>query len=186
MEPIVNKTTLVLGGCRSGKSSHALELAEALPGDRRIFIATCVPYDKEMRQRVLNHQKERDNSWQTIETPIHISAVIERSSDVADVILVDCLTLWISNLMAEEKTDDAVFTEVKSLRKALTTAVCPVILVSNEVGSGIVPENALARRYRDLTGYANRQIAATADRVIWTVAGIPVTIKPSGQARAPW
>lgn len=182
MEPFVNKTTLVLGGCRSGKSSHALELAEALPGDRRIFIATCVPYDEEMQRRVLNHQKERSNRWEAIEIPIDITTAILDNSDTADVILVDCLTLWISNLMAEEKDDDAVFEDIENLRKALKAVNCPVILVSNEVGSGIVPENALARHYRDLTGYANRQVAAAADRVIWTVAGIPVTIKTAGQA----
>ncbi len=177
----MKETILVLGGCRSGKSSHALELAEAMPGHRRVFIATCVPYDDEMQTRVLNHQKERDEKWQTIETPVNIAGSILEESNAADVILLDCLTLWISNLLAEEKTDDAVFEDIKGLQHALKAAECPIILVSNEVGSGIVPENALARRYRDLTGYTNRRVASTVDRVIWTVAGIPVTIKAYGK-----
>lgn len=173
----MKETILVLGGCRSGKSSHALDLAQAMPGKRRVFIATCVPYDAEMQTRVCNHQNERDQTWLTVETPVRITEVIQERSEAADVILVDCLTLWISNLLAEEKTDEAIFEEVKRLQEAMDTANCPIILVSNEVGSGIVPENALARRFRDLTGYVNRQIATTAGRVIWTVAGIPVTIK---------
>ena len=175
----MKETILVLGGCRSGKSSHALELAESMPGNRRVFIATCVPYDEEMQARVTNHQNERDESWLTVETPMAIAESILEKSGEADVILVDCLTLWISNLLAEQKTDAAVFEDVSRLTGALEAASCPVILVSNEVGAGIVPENPLARRFRDLTGYINRQVAASVDRVIWTVAGIPVTIKPA-------
>ena len=175
----MKESILVLGGCRSGKSSHALELAEGMPGGRRVFIATCVPYDEEMQTRVTNHQSERDESWQTVETPLAIAASIEEESRAADVILVDCLTLWMSNLLGEEKSDEDIFDTVEQLTKTLVAAACPVILVSNEVGAGIVPENKLARRFRDLTGYANRRIATAADRVVWTVAGIPVTIKPA-------
>lgn len=175
----MKETILVLGGCRSGKSSHALELAESMPGNRRVFIATCVPYDEEMQARVTNHQNERDESWRTVETPVAIAESILEKSGEADVILVDCLTLWISNLLVEQKTDAAVFEDISRLTRTLEAASCPVILVSNEVGAGIVPENPLARRFRDLTGYTNRKIAAAVDRVVWTVAGIPVTIKPA-------
>jgi adenosylcobinamide kinase/adenosylcobinamide-phosphate guanylyltransferase len=167
----------VIGGCRSGKSRHALETADAIAEDKKIFIATCIPHDEEMKQRVDRHQKERRRNWQTVEAPVHLAQVIVEHSRQADVLLVDCLTLWISNLMLKTEDDEKILERIPSLIQALESAVCPVVLVSNEVGTGIVPENRLSRRFRDLVGSTNQAVAEHADRVIWMVAGIPVRIK---------
>ncbi len=170
----------VIGGCRSGKSRHALQLAEAMPGNRKIFIATCIPYDEEMRDRVRKHQAERSRDWKTLEVPIHIADAIRKHSMDADVILLDCLTLWMSNLMMENLSETQIEEHIQSLIDALKTSSCPVILVSNEVGCGIVPENALARLFRDMVGTVNQKVAECANRVVWTVAGIPTEIKRCG------
>jgi adenosylcobinamide kinase / adenosylcobinamide-phosphate guanylyltransferase len=168
----------VIGGCRSGKSRQALETAEGMPGARKTFIATCVPRDAEMKQRVAQHQKERSLIWQTVEAPVHLAQAVVEQSRQADVVLVDCLTLWISNLMLELEDDGKFLACLPDLTRALKSADCPVVLVSNEVGTGIVPENPLSRRFRDLVGATNQAIAEQADRVLWMVAGIPVEIKP--------
>ena len=167
----------MIGGCRSGKSGYALETAQKFPGDSKIFIATCIPHDDEMKLRVARHQQERSRHWHTVEAPLHLSEAIVEASGKADVLLVDCLTLWISNLLMENHDSEQILDQVQSLTRAVSSATCPVILVSNEVGTGIVPENKLARLYRDLVGSANQAVAECADQVVWTVAGIPVTIK---------
>ena len=172
---------LVLGGCRSGKSGHALDLAEAM-GTRRLFVATCVPHDDEMRQRVARHQAERSAAWQTLEVPVDLAGTITIHSPLADVMLVDCLTLWLSNLLMETEDVDRIRRVIDGLAEAVRKAPHAIVLVSNEVGAGIVPENRLARLYRDLAGWTNQAMAAACDRVIWTMAGIPVTIKPPFQA----
>lgn len=172
-----SRNTLVLGGCRSGKSSYALELAESLSEKNRLYIATCVPHDDEMQNRVDRHQAERDTTWATDETPHKLAESIVEKSSSFDVILVDCLTLWITNLLLEEMTEDEIFSEVKKLETALEKSECPVILVSNEVGAGIVPENSLARRFRDIAGFVNQKIAKTVDTVFVTFAGIPLKLK---------
>ena len=173
----MNNVIFVIGGCRSGKSSHALKIAEDMPGDRKIYIATCVPQDDEMEQRVARHQRERSQAWVTIEEPLGLAEVISKNSPKADVMLVDCLTLWLSNLLMETNNEAKLEGKISQLTDALKNATCPIILVSNEVGTGIVPENKLARQYRDLTGQANQAVAKTADKVIWMVAGIPVKVK---------
>jgi len=178
----VNKTTLIIGGCRSGKSRHALELAEGLQADNKLFIATCVPYDDEMKKRVERHQRDRSDDWRTLESPLKLPEAIREYSLNNDVIIVDCLTLWITNLLMEADDPDSVTTATRHLQAALEKARCPVILVSNEVGAGIVPENRLARQFRDAAGQANQQMASCVDRVIWMVAGIPVTVKPGDMA----
>jgi len=175
---------LVLGGCRSGKSGHALELAQPI-GPRRIFVATCVPHDAEMRERVTRHRHERGADWNTLEVPIDVADTIREHSPSAEVILVDCLTLWLSNLLEENQDVERIRARIDDLAEAVKAASCAVILVSNEVGAGIVPENRLARLYRDLAGWTNQAMAAACDRVVWTVAGIPVTIKPAASADAP-
>ncbi|QTA86910.1 bifunctional adenosylcobinamide kinase/adenosylcobinamide-phosphate guanylyltransferase [Desulfonema magnum] len=174
----MKKITFVIGGCRSGKSRHALELAENISQDKRIFIATCVPYDDEMRQRVSNHQKERGADWSVAEVPILLPEAIIETSQKNKVILVDCLTLWITNLLLEPEASEKIDQYIENLTQSLEKAQCPVILVSNEVGAGIVPENKLARAFRDITGQVNQTVAACSDSVIWMVAGIPVTVKP--------
>ena len=173
----MTEVTFVLGGCRSGKSSHALALAADRIGAENCFIATCVPYDDEMQDRVRRHQQERGKDWRTVDAPLELSEAVEKHAETADVMIVDCLTLWMNNLIMEDLSDEAVFEKVEALKSALEKVQCPVFLVSNEVGTGIVPENRLARRFRDLTGFANQRVAVFADQVIWMVAGIPVRIK---------
>ncbi len=169
--------TLVIGGCRSGKSRHALQLAERISGNQKIFIATCDPKDNEMLDRVRRHQAERKPPWQTVEAPLNITNTIREIRTKADVILIDCLTLWTSNiLLARPETGD-LESWATDLDSTLKLDGCPIIMVTNEVGTGIVPENRLARRFRDMTGFLNQRIAGCCDQVIWMVAGIPVTIK---------
>jgi adenosylcobinamide kinase / adenosylcobinamide-phosphate guanylyltransferase len=173
-----NEITLVLGGCRSGKSLYALEFAEKNhAGENNLFLATCVPHDEEMKDRVHRHQDERGSQWQALEVPVDIAGAIREHGAGADVILVDCLTLWVSNLFMESEDYDRTLSYALDLQEALKDAACPVILVSNELGMGIVPENALARRYRDAVGGVNQAVAKCAHRVILTVAGIPMTVK---------
>lgn len=173
----MNKKTLVIGGCRSGKSSHALELAEKISAGKKIFIATGVPFDNEMKQRIARHQEERSRSWFTIEAPVHLPEVIVENNHKENVILVDCLTLWINNLLLENDDQENIAENIKKLVEAVKKAQCPIIMVSNEVGTGIVPENRLARLFRDSAGFVNQRLAACSDNVIWIVAGIPVKIK---------
>ena len=172
----MKETILVIGGCRSGKSSHALHLAEQIPG-QKIFIATCMPQDKEMKQRVLRHQQQRSSAWETLEVPFFLPEAIHKDGTEGHVILVDCLTLWINNLILDDDKPENIDSHIQKLTQSIEKAECPVILVSNEVGTGIVPENKLARLFRDITGFANQKVAACVDRVIWMVAGIPVKIK---------
>jgi adenosylcobinamide kinase/adenosylcobinamide-phosphate guanylyltransferase len=173
-----NQVTFVIGGCRSGKSSFALDQADKLKGKDKYFIATSVPADDEMEQRVTKHQKERGQDWHTIEEPIKIHEAINTYSQKACVILVDCLTLWVSNLLFHSY-DDAQFNKaIENLEQSLDKCECPVFLVSNEVGTGIVPENKLARLFRDYAGLVNQRVAKVADIVVMTVAGIDVQIKP--------
>ena len=173
----MNKKVLVIGGCRSGKSSHALQLAEKLAVNEKIFIATCAPQDDEMRQRVAKHQQNRDQSWKTIEAPLHLPQAIVDNARPEGVVLVDCLTLWINNLLMENESPPSTEGQISRLVHALQSVAGAVILVSNEVGTGIVPENKLARAYRDLVGSMNQAVANQVDRVVWVMAGIAVTIK---------
>jgi len=170
--------TFILGGCRSGKSGLALEVANETKAEQRIFIATAVPFDGEMQDRVRRHQAERGAGWKTLEVPLALPEALVEHGRAGRVILVDCLTLWVSNLLLELEDPAAVENRITGMVEALQAAASPVIVVSNEVGSGVVPETKLGRRFRDLAGIANQSLAACADKVIWTVAGIPVVIKP--------
>ena len=169
--------TFILGGCRSGKSGFALLTASAIAADRRVFIATSMPLDDEMKARVARHRAERGAGWTTVEAPLALAEAIAENARNGCVILVDCLTLWISNMLLSTGAPAAVEARIPHLIRTLAQASCPVVLVSNEVGAGIVPENKLARQFRDLAGTANQAVAAAANRVVWVVAGIPVTIK---------
>ena len=168
--------TFVIGGCRSGKSSHAQALAEEITGPK-LYVATCVPLDDEMQDRAAKHRQQRGKDWETLEEPVHLAAAIRGSVNKYAVILVDCLTLWVSNILLSPAGKSGLETECDALLESLQSVGCPVILVANEVGAGIVPENELARAYRDEAGRVNQAVAAASDRVIWMVAGIPVTIK---------
>ena len=123
------------------------------------------------------HQQERSRSWDTVEAPLLLPETIAEHSRRGQVLLVDCLTLWISNLLAESEDTASILEQIPDLIQAIDRASCPVVLVSNEVGTGIVPENRLARLYRDLIGSVNQAVAQRAGKVVWMVAGIPVTIK---------
>ncbi len=173
----LKEIVFVIGGCRSGKSTYALQTAEKMPAERKIFIATCVPLDDEMKQRVARHQTTRSRSWTTVEEQLKLPEAILQNSRRADVILIDCLTLWVSNLLMQSGDEKKIADTIPQFIDALEKATCPIVLVSNEVGTGIVPENKLARQYRDIIGRVNQAVAKTAGKVIWMVAGIPVTVK---------
>lgn len=178
-------TTLVIGGCRSGKSGYALTLAEQTGGKSRVFIATSMPDDDEMKERVRRHQAERGARWETVEAPIRLAQAISEVSSAADVIVADCVTLWISNLMMEVDSADGIEAHIERLSASLARANCPVIMVTNEVGAGVVPENRLARRFRDLVGTANQKLARVSDRVVWVIAGIPTVVKGEKNLQRP-
>lgn len=171
------RTILVLGGARSGKSRHAQGLAERI-APRRLFVATAQAFDDEMRDRIARHRADRDNSWRTIETPVALPQMLRDEGARADVVLVDCLTLWLSNLLLADADLEAAGDD---LIAALADVHVPIVLVSNEVGFGIVPDNALARRFRDAAGRLNQRLAATCDATDLVVAGIPLRLR--GPAR---
>lgn len=167
------RVTLVLGGARSGKSRHAQALAEAT-GGRLVFVATAQAFDDEMRERIARHRDDRDARWRTVEAPLALAETIASEGAVGAVLLVDCLTLWASNLLLSEAETGAA---LDSFDAALRDTPAHVVLVANEVGLGIVPDNALARRFRDLAGTINQRVAAYADRVLFVAAGLPLVLK---------
>jgi adenosyl cobinamide kinase/adenosyl cobinamide phosphate guanylyltransferase len=162
---------LVLGGARSGKSRFAEGLL-ARHAPPWLYVATAEAGDAEMVTRIAAHKARRGTDWMTVEAPRDLAGVLAEHGDRPA--LVDCLTLWLSNLMLADAAVDA---EIARLEQALEQARAPVVLVANEVGSGIVPDNALARRFRDLQGQLNQRLAARADRVILMVAGLPLFVK---------
>jgi adenosylcobinamide kinase/adenosylcobinamide-phosphate guanylyltransferase len=163
----------VIGGARSGKSRYAQARAEAT-GLRRIFIATAQALDDEMRERIARHRVDRGLDWETVEAPLDLAEAIAAHSAPNRVLLVDCLTLWVTNLILAARDVPAA---TDCLTAALAGVKGPLILVSNEVGCGIVPDNALARRFRDEAGTTNRRVAAVADEVQLLVAGLPLRLK---------
>ena len=198
------RTTLILGGARSGKSRRAQTLVEAV-GPHRVFVATAEPFDAEMRDRIARHREERGEGWRTVEAPLELPAALEAialegvapplgagrdpgpsadrgaqagestaSTEGANALLVDCLTLWLSNLMMGERDVEAASERLLGVLAALPL---PVVLVSNEVGSGLVPETPLGRRFRDEQGRLNRRVADVCERVELVVAGQPLTIR---------
>lgn len=169
--------TLITGGARSGKSMQALKLA--LPYQRKFFVATGEPLDDEMTARIQFHRTTRPPDFQTVEEPIQVVAALEKVGENADLVVLDCLTLWISNLMEWNRTDDSpVLAEADKLAAALKRASFASIVVTDEVGSGIVPtDHAESRRFRDLLGWTNQKVAAGADQVLLMVAGYPLSVK---------
>lgn len=167
---------LIIGGARSGKSAHAQSLAEGQAqrtGGAAVMIATAEALDDEMRERIARHRAERGAGWRTVETPLELAEAIARL-DPADCAVVDCLTLWLSNLMFAERDLEAA---TEALLQAAGRSQSEIILVTNEVGMSIVPENALARRFRDEAGRLNRRVAERADQVTVMFAGIPLVLK---------
>ncbi len=173
MENVPFRIALVLGGARSGKSRYAEALVQSVATRTPTYIATAEARDDEMQTRIAHHRAQRGNAWRTIEEPFALAARIEQC-EPGDVVLVDCLTLWLSNLLlADHDLEDAITT--LCARLAATSA--RIVLVANEVGLGIVPENALARRFRDEAGRLNQRIAAIADHVTFIAAGLPLLLK---------
>jgi len=170
------RLALILGGARSGKSRYALDLAGAFPPPR-LYMATAEAGDEEMAARIAQHRRDRGEGWDTVEAPLDLVGALDQAQGRYEVILVDCLTLWLSNrlLLGGDRTE---FQSVGvELAAAVENAVTPTILVSNEVGWGIVPENPLAREFRDRAGRLHQLIAAAADLVVLLVAGLPLTLK---------
>lgn len=164
----------ICGGAKSGKSRFAQNLAESLPAPR-LYVATGEALDEEMQARIVRHQQDRGADWQTREEPLALARVLQETDGQYGVILVDCLTMWMSNLLSRQEAELDV--ERRRLVDALQAMTTPVILVSNEVGWGIVPVNPLARRFRDLAGTLHQEIAALADAAVLVVSGLPVNLK---------
>lgn len=174
--------TLVLGGARSGKSRHAQSLASAFR--RVIFIATARRSDVEMRARIARHRRERPSAWKTLEVSTSLHRVLQEQCGSADLLLIDCLTLYLANVMDHQRgKGDAVKSELQSFCKAVRNAKASVVMVSNEVGSGVVPSYRSGREYRDLLGEFNQQLAQVADRVVLMVAGLPLTVKDRSEVQ---
>jgi adenosylcobinamide kinase/adenosylcobinamide-phosphate guanylyltransferase len=171
------RLTLITGGARSGKSSHALTIATAYPGNRRYFIASAEPSDDEMHTRIERHRADRSAGFVTIEEPVALARVIASLDGRADVLVLDCLTLWVANLMARDRDDLAVMAEADGLIGALTRVTFGAVVVTGEVGAGIVPMNPAARRFRDLLGWINQKVARASDRVLLMTAGYPLIVK---------
>ncbi|MBC8414257.1 MAG: bifunctional adenosylcobinamide kinase/adenosylcobinamide-phosphate guanylyltransferase [Nitrospira sp.] len=174
------KIIFVTGGARSGKSAFALKSANAVSG-LKLYIATAEELDAEMKDRVQRHRKERGHDWDTREEPLNIVGILPEVMDQYGAVLLDCLTLWLSNVMLQEDKGspvdyyiDKLVAQLKSLRDSGTGTL---LIVSNEVGMGIVPENKLARRFRDYAGTLNQRIAELANEVYMVISGIPVKIK---------
>lgn len=164
--------TLVLGGAGSGKSAHAEQLLTEASRPL-LYIATGQAFDDEMRRKIDVHQARRGAIWRTVEAPLDVPAALTQASP-KDAVLLDCATLWLTNHLFAESDLDA---EEARLIEALTSCVAPVVVVSNEVGAGIVPENALSRRFRNAQGALNQRLAAAADNVIAVMAGLPLVLK---------
>ena len=170
------KLIFITGGCRSGKSQYALDYANR-HFSKKIYLATCEALDDEMIQRVETHKRLRGPEWLTIEEPVEIIDRIKQYSDNAGVILLDCLTLWLSNLLLKGNNNLKMMEAIEGLIHSLRERRISVIIVSNEVGMGIVPADPLSRRFRDLSGMANQKIAEVADTVIFMVSGMPLFLK---------
>ncbi len=173
---MAGKIYFITGGARSGKSAYAEKLARGLAG-KRAYIATAQALDAEMAAKIAKHRKDRGGAWDTYEEPLAVAELLRKLSNRYQVALLDCLTLWLSNVMAHTDGEGAVLSRLEDLVKAITDFGGMCIVVSNEVGLGIVPDNPLARKFRDLAGMLNQKVAQTADEVYFTAAGIPVKIK---------
>jgi adenosylcobinamide kinase/adenosylcobinamide-phosphate guanylyltransferase len=174
--PTLGRVALVLGGARSGKSALAEQMTRELAGSSGtcLYIATAQALDAEMRARIAAHRARRGKDWRTLDVSLAIATTLAREAKPGRAVLVDCLTLWLSNLIHAEHDIDIATHE---LIESLLAARCPVVLVANEIGLGIVPDNALARAFRDHAGRLNQAIAAIAGRVVFVAAGLALTLK---------
>ena len=175
LDSMGKKTILITGGARSGKSKYAENRSAAL-GSRRLYIATAEAKDEEMAQRIAEHRQHRGGDWITIEEPMELSATLQSQQGQVDCAMVDCLTIWLSNLLLRHDSKNAK-EKVTELLATLPRLDFHLVLVTNEVGWGIVPDNPLARQFRDLAGWTHQRIAAAVNEVVLMVAGIPMTVK---------
>lgn len=166
----------ITGGARSGKSLWALELAKTL-GEKVLFIATAIPRDEEMKARVEKHRRLRPPQWETVEEETQVVSLLEKITPSYQAVILDCLTLYLSNLLLLNLPEETIHQEIEKLVQAIRNLAIPIIIVANEVGSGIVPDNLLARKFRDLAGWANQTFGRCCDEVYFMVAGIPLKIK---------
>ncbi len=172
-----SRVTFIVGGARSGKSWLSQKLGESVPG-KRLFIATAQPLDDEMEKRIESHKVSRGKNWKTAEEPVAISKVVSENEKEYGLILIDCLTVWVSNLLERFDQDEKkILEEVKRLAEAIKESGGRFIIVSNEVGMGIVPENKMARQFRELLGIVNQRMAELSDRVILMVSGVSMVLK---------
>ena len=163
------------GGSRSGKSRHALTLAE--PFQQKAFIATAEPLDGEMQDRISKHKQDRGSAFLVREEPINLADAIQTVPAKVDLILIDCLTVWVGNLMHHLTNEKDIDKKIQAFLKILQRPPCSIIVVTNEVGLGIIPAQEMARRFRDRAGWLNQEVARLADKVILLISGIPMTIK---------
>ncbi len=170
------KIIFITGGARSGKSRFAQELGRNFPGPWA-YLATAQPLDREMAERILHHKQSRSADWHTLEEPLRVAEMLRKNGDRFGLILLDCLTLWISNLMMEGRSEENIIGNADLLIQAGRATECSLIFVGNEVGMGIVPENPQARTFRDLSGLVQQKIAREADEVYLMVSGLPQKIK---------
>jgi len=169
------QSILILGGARSGKSRFALSLAKGF--SRKAFIATLEPLDLEMEQKIKRHQQDRGKGWDLIEEPLKLNQALNKAMLKSELVIVDCITLWISNLLLKGKKEKEVSAELEKLCQLVARPRTMLILVSNEVGQGIVPSDPLSRKFRDWQGKANQMLAQACDEVYLLVAGLPVKLK---------
>lgn len=170
-----HRVIYVSGGCKSGKSSFALDMARKyFP---RVFVATAQALDTEMDERIRRHREERGSDFNTMEEPLHLAGALSQVPSGTQVALIDCLTLWAANLMHQGVTDTDDCPQLRDLLRVLESPPCTVILVSNELGMGLVPGDSMSRRYRDLTGKINQLVAARADEAHFLVSGLPLQLK---------
>lgn len=173
---VVHYSHLLLGGARSGKSRYAVEQARVIGGLAAV-VATARAVDRDMAARIARHRAERPAQWVTLEEPLDVAAACRRAARSHDLVIVDCVTVWVSNLMERGDDDTLVLAAVDDLAKLLRERLVSIILVSNEVGQGVHPPTELGRRFRDLLGVVNQRLAAAADRVTLMVAALPLTVK---------
>ena len=174
----VPQSDLILGGVRSGKSREALRVAALLPpGFRGCFLATAQALDADMQARIVRHQAERPQGWTTVEEPYDIAGACEKLAGRCDVIVLDCLTLWVSNLLLRGDKDAAILDAADNLARHAGLRRLSLIMVSNEVGAGVHPPTQIGLRFRDVLGEVNQRLAAASDRVTYMMAGIPMVIK---------
>jgi adenosylcobinamide kinase/adenosylcobinamide-phosphate guanylyltransferase len=177
LPPVACRSVLVIGAARSGKSRYALALAEATAADR-LYLAAAEPGDAEMAERIARHRRERGKGWRTREEPLEIAAALRAETRLGRVVVVDCLTLWLSNAMLAGRDVES---QISELTEVLSGLSGPAALIANEVGAGVVPATPLGRAFRDWHGRLNQQVAAACDAVVAVAAGLPTQLKPAPQ-----